>query len=180
MNTPFITVADVSDLLGRNIAGDPGAYLAIGAACDICRTVTERSFTRGTTTDTLDGSGTDALLLSQMPVLNAGTVTVNAGTITDYTLATNGLLLRGTAGSYPRPVWPAGRQNVRVTYEYGYDTLNIPEDVRQVAINVATRIAVQGVAKSETVGDVSITYAAAAADLTPGEKMILSKYRQIR
>lgn len=177
MPNPFITVQNVSDLLGRNLAGDPGATLAVGAACDICRTVAERQFTRGTTTASYDGSGTDALVLGTLPVLNAGTVTVAGGTITDYMLTTNGVLLRGTAGIEPRPVWPLGRQNVTVTYEHGYDTLSIPDDVKQVAINVAMRIAVQGVAKSESVGDVSITYAAAAADLTPGEKLILHKYR---
>jgi hypothetical protein len=177
MPNPFISVQDVSDLLGRNIAGDPGAYLAIGAACDICRTVAERQFTRGTTTASYDGTGSDALVLGTLPVLNAGTVTVSGGTITDYMLTTNGVLLRGTAGADPRPVWPSGRQNVSVTFEHGYDTLNIPEDVRQVAINIATRIAVQGVASEEQIGDVRIKYSAAAADLTAGEKLILNKYR---
>jgi hypothetical protein len=115
-----------------------------------------------------------------VPVLNAGTVTVSGGTITDYMLTTNGVLLRGTAGADPRPVWPFGRQNVSVTFEHGYDTLNIPEDVRQVAINIATRIAVQGVASEEQIGDVRIKYSAAAADLTAGEKLILNKYRPRR
>ena len=82
------------------------------------------------------------------------------------------MLLRGTAGIDPRPVWPLGRQNVTVTYEHGYDTLDIPEDVRLIAINIASRVVIQGVAKSESVGDVSVTYAAASADLTPGEHSV--------
>jgi hypothetical protein len=78
---------------------------------------------------------------------------------------------------YPRPVWPAGRQNVRVTYEYGYATVDFPRDVRAVALSIAARLMVQGVAKSETVGETSITYASASTDLTNGEKAILAKYR---
>lgn len=177
MPNPFITVQDVSDLLGRNLAGDPGAYLAIGAACDLCRLGAERQFTRGTTTASYDGTGTDAIVLNTLPVLNAGTVTVAGSAITDYMLTTNGVLLRGTAGVDPRPVWPQGRQNVTVTFEHGYDTLSIPEDVRQVAINIATRVVVQGIAVEESIGDVSVKYAAPSLDLTPGEKLVLHKYR---
>lgn len=177
MADPFITVQDLSDLLGRNLAGDPGAYIAVRAACDVCRSEADRVFTRGTTTESYDGSGTDALLLGDLPVLSAGTVTVSGGTVTDYMLTTNGVLLRGTAGIDPRPVWPLGRQNVTVTYEHGYDTLNVPEDVRLVAINIAQRVVVQGPATEEQVGDVRIKYATAAADLTSGERLILHKYR---
>lgn len=177
MPDPFITVQSLSDLLGRSLASDPGGTIAVRAACDICRTVAERPFTRGTTTAAYDGNDTDALVLPVLPVLNAGTVTVAGGTVTDYMLTANGVLLRGTAGADPRPVWPLGRQNVRVTYEHGYDTLNFPEDVRQVALNVATRLVVAGPASEEQVGDVRVRYAASASDLTKTETLILHKYR---
>jgi hypothetical protein len=162
------------------VTADAGALAAVDAACDICRDVAEQQFNRGTATVRLDGTGTDALLLKQLPVLNAGTVTVNGGTITDYVVDDNGILLRGTAGSDPRPVWPSGRRNVAVTYEHGYDNADIPRSVRIVALSIASRLIVQGPASEEQVGDVRIKYAAASTDLTTGEKLILGKYKQIR
>jgi hypothetical protein len=126
----------------------------------------------------LDGTGTDALLLPQAPVNSAGTVTVNGGTVTDYMVRSDGMLLRGTAGVYPRPVWPDGRQNVVVTADCGYADADIPRSVRMVALAVAARLAVQGPALEESVGTVRVKYAAAATDLTSGERMILRKYRR--
>jgi hypothetical protein len=119
----------------------------------MCRTIAEQDFNAGTATVSLDGTGGDSLVLAHFPVANAGTVIVNGGTITDYMLTANGLLLRGTAGGTPRPTWPQGRQNVTVTYEHGYQTVDLPRDVRMVALSIASRMIVQGVAKSETLGD---------------------------
>jgi len=177
---PFITVQDLTDILGRDVTADDGAVIAIDAACDICRTIAEQPFNAGTATVALDGSGTDALLLPYLPVTAAGTVVVNGGTVTDYVLNGNGILFRGTAGCDPRPTWPSGRQNVSVTFEHGYATLDIPRDVRMVALSIASRLVVQGVATEETVGADRIKYAVASTDLTNGERRILRKYRQTR
>jgi hypothetical protein len=178
MPDPFITAQDLSDYLGRDVTADNGAVIALDAACDTCRTIAERDFNRGTSTYTGDGTGTDAFLLPQLPVLNAGTVLVNGETVTDYTLNSNGILLRGTAGVDPRPVWPAGRQNVTVTYEHGYD--DVPRDVRMVALSLAARLVVQGVAVEETVGPVRMKYAGAAMDLSTTERIVLRKYKPTR
>jgi len=180
MPDPFISTQDIVDYLGRGTATDPGMVIVADAACDICRTVAERSFNADTSTVTLDGTGTDAILLPEVPVTAAGTVVVNGGTVTDYVLNGNGVLFRGTAGCDPRPVWPAGRQNVRVTYDHGYQTVDLPRDVRMVALSIAVRLAVQGPALEESIGPARIKYAAAATDLTPGELRILGKYRGIR
>lgn len=180
MPDPFISTQDLVDYLGRGTATDPGIVIATDAACDMCRTVAEQSFNAGTSTITLDGTGTDALLLPDLPVSVAGTVVVNGGTVTDYVLNGNGILLRGTAGVDPRPVWPAGRQNVRVTYDHGYQTVDLPRDVRMVALSIASRLVVQGPMLQETIGNVSARYAYAATDLSNGELRILSKYRQTR
>ena len=177
---PFITVADLSDTLGIDVSADDGAVIAIDAACDMCRAVAEQPFTAGTTTVTLDGNGTDALLLPYLPVTAAGTVTLASGTITEYMFTDNGYLLRGTAGALPRPTWPDGRQNVRVTFHHGYTAANFPRDVKMVALAAAKRIVVQGAAMEESLGDNRVKYAAASTDLTDGEKLILGKYRQIR
>jgi len=180
MPDPFVSPQDIVDYLGRGTVTDPGMIIAADAACDTVRTISERTFNAGTSTVTLDGSGTDAILLPDLPVTAAGTVTVNGGTVTDYVLNSNGVLFRGTAGCWPRPVWPMGRQNVRVTYEHGYQTVDVPQDVRMVALSIAARLVVQGVALEESVGPVRMKYANAATDLTNGEARILGKYRQQR
>lgn len=191
MPDPFIDQQDLSDVLGRDVTQDNGALIAIDAACDVCRSLTGQLFNKGTATATLDGTGTDTIVLPQFPVSSAGTVLVNGGTVTDYVLSENGMLFRkfgscdgfggvvgGVAGGIGTggPVWPYGRQNVQVTYEYGYDDASFPRDVRLVALALAERLVVQGVAQSETIGDVQVNYGMSADDLTPGEKLILSGY----
>lgn len=180
MPDPFISTQDLVDYLGRGGTADPGMVMAADAACDMVRTVAEQSFNQATSTVVLDGSGTDTLLLPDLPVTAAGTVTVNGGTITDYVLNDNGMLFRGTAGVSQGPVWPLGRQNVSVTYDHGYASTDLPRDVRMVALSVASRLVVQGVATEESIGAVRVKYAGAATDLTTTEKLILGKYRQMR
>jgi len=180
MPNPFIDAQDVVDYIGRGTITDPGMLIAIDAACDMCRTVAEMDFNAGTATVSLDGTGTDCLVLPQRPVNTVGTVTVAAGTITDWMVTDDGGLLRGAAGVDPRPVWPEGRQNVSVTYSFGYEAVDLPRDVRAVALQAAARFIVQGVAKKETVGDVTVEYATNANDLTTNELRILRKYRKAR
>jgi hypothetical protein len=181
MPDPFISTQDLVDYIGIGGTADAGMLIATDSACDMVRTIAERTFNYVPgDVITLDGTGTDALPLPDGPIAAAGTVVVNGGTVTDYMLGRNGILFRGTAGIDPRPVWPIGRQNVTVTYDHGYQEIDLPRDVRRVALELAARMVVQGPAKSETVGSVSITYATASTDLTPTEALILSKYRQIR
>lgn len=178
----FITAQDLSDRLGRDVTADPGATSAIASACQICRTIAGQAFDQATSTITLDGTGTDALLLPERPVATVSSVVVNGGTVTDWKLSDSGMLFRGTASyGYPwRPCWPLGRQNVSVTYTHGYASLQVPSDVCEVALELAMRMVAQGVAQSETVGDVSIGYGMSADDLTANELRILNKYRGAR
>lgn len=187
MADPFISATDLVDYLGRGTATDPGFIIATDAACDICRDIAEQTFNAVTSTVTLDGTGTDALLLPELPVTAAGTVTVAGTAITDYVLNGNGILYRKTTGTdvdytdaYRTLTWPVGRQNVVVTYDHGYADADLPRSVRMVALAIASRIAVQGGALQEAVGDTSVRYAVASTDLTNGEKAILRKYRQTR
>jgi hypothetical protein len=69
---------------------------------------------------------------------------------------------------------------VTITYQHGYAAVDLPRDVRMVALSVASRYVVQGVAKRESQGDLSIDYATAAGDLTANELRILRKYRRTR
>jgi hypothetical protein len=189
MPDPFISEDDLSDILGRDVTDDLGATIAVDAACDICRDVAEQTFNRGTSTFTLNGSGTDALMLPEMPVNSISSVVVNGGTVTNYRLAENGILYRGTisAGASTEydtnvipSVWPSGRQNVSVTYDHGYADADIPRSVRMVALSLAQRIVTQGPAVEESQGDLRVKYAGPAMDLTKGEERILRKHKRHR
>jgi hypothetical protein len=179
--TPFISPKDIVDYIGRGGTADPGIIIAADAACDMCRTVAGQLFNEITgDTITLDGTGTDTVLLPNVPVNAVGTITLNGGTITDWMFNDNGVVFRGTAGVDPRPVWPRGRQNVTITYDHGYAEVDIPRDVRMVALALATRLVLQGAAIEEQRGTGRIRYAGPATDLTMGEQLILGKYRHIR
>lgn len=180
----FITTADLSDYIGRDIDYDGAAMVAVDAACDIVRTIADQDFVGGSATVSvkLDGSGTDTVFLPNRPVVNAGTVEVNGETVTDYVCTASGRLIRTSneASDYavwPGGIWPEGRQNVSVDYEYGYGG-TVPADVRMVALMIAYRLVTQGGAISEQVGDVRKSYAVAATDLTKGEQAILHRYRR--
>lgn len=180
MPDPFISAQDLTDYLGRDVNDDDGVIIALDAACDLVRTVAEQPFNQATSTFTLDGTGTDSLLLPYLPVSAAGTVTVNGSAVTDYTLNGNGILFRGSAGADPRPTWPSGRQNISVTADHGYANADLPRDVRIVALQLAARLVIQGVTVEEAQGAERVRYAGPALDLTKGEQMILRKYKQTR
>lgn len=192
MADPFISRQDLTDYLGRDVTADDGALIALDAACDTVRTMAEQTFNRTVGgTAVLDGTGTDSLLLPELPVTAAGTVLVNGTAVDDYVLNGNGVLFRrgplsgvGTATwdsdvVFPR-TWPAGRQNITVTYDHGYEDADLPRDIRMVALSLASRLIVQGVAVEETNGDVRMKYAGPAFDLTGTEKIVLRKYRRHR
>lgn len=195
MADPFISRDDLSDYLGRDVSDDEGALIAVDAACEIVRTLTEQDFNPVVgDTVTLDGTGTDTLLLPQLPVTGAGTVLVNGTAIDagDYTYTADGQLVRtgGTAswstwneGGWPLAYWPMGRRNITVTYDHGYSAgtaADVPADVRAVALMIAYRLTTQGGIAQETVGQVTRRYATASTDLTAGEAAILRKYKQAR
>ena len=47
-----------------------------------------------------------------------------------------------------------------------------------MALSVASRFLIQGVAASETVGEVNVRYAAESTALMPTERIILDKHRR--
>jgi len=190
MSAPFISEQDLVSYIGVGSVADPGIAIAVDAACAVCRTIAEQSFD-AVVGDVIyrDGTGTDVLVLPELPATHAGTVLVNGSAITDYTLSTEtGMLFRGTVNpsssswledpEWVSPlVWPRGRQNIKVTYDHGFAG-TVPSDVRMVALSAAARFVIQGAAIAETQGDLSVRYAGAATDLTVGERAILRKYRR--
>ena len=90
--------------------------------------------------------------------------------------------------------WNPGDDNIVVTYTHGYDLdegatkLNVPADIRLVALNLARRVYTDVSATvgtrdviSETIGDYSYQLSDAAQEaaneLFEAEKMVLDKYR---
>lgn len=180
MADPFISEADVVELLGRGDPSDPGLTIAVTSACDIVRDAAGQVFTAVPQDSvTLDGTDTDALPLPERPVTTIRTVSVEGTAVDDYTVNDNGILFRGTVTG-DGSTWPRGRQNVTVVYDHGYADGEVPASVRMVALGLASRLWVQGVAVSESIGQSSVTYGGPASELTKTELLILSKYRQIR
>ncbi len=196
MTTPLISVSELSDYAGISYAGDNGGSMAVDMASEVVRQAAEQDFTAGTSTITLDGSGTDAILLPQLPVGTITLITIRGGTVDPsfYTLRDDGVVLRtfGTAIGGNQPLfsddwqyvngvtevrWPRGRQNIAVTYTHGG---SVPEDVRMVCLAAAHRFVTQGAAISEGVGDASVRYAVNSTDLTRGEQNILRKHKPAR
>lgn len=181
---PFVTQQDLSDYLGRDVTTDDGALACVDAACQFCRDIAEQHFNK-VTNDTihLDGTGTDVLLLPEVPVTKIGAVAVTSSAgeattldATDYLLGANGTLFAMPTGTTGCSVWTLGRQNIAVTYDHGYT--DVPRSVRMVALSVASRLLVQGPAAQETVGPTSVRYGTNASDFTVGELAILRKYRR--
>jgi hypothetical protein len=189
--SPFVSRQDLSDKIGRDVTADDGAVIAVDSASQMVRTIAEQSFNRGTTTVVLDGTGSDALLLPERPVNSVGTVTIGDDVLDEdaYTVRDDGvLILRSGTAWQSQPLfsdelsfgvaWPKGRQNISVTYDHGYT--EVPEDVRAVALELASRIVIQGPVMFETLGPASARYSVASTDFTEGEKQILRKYRMSR
>jgi len=189
MANPFISREDLGDYLGQDLSASDKALIAVDAACDICRTLAEQTFNEVIDeTIVLDGTGTDALLLPESPVIDVTAVTENDEALVvddDYKLNGSGVLLRspvvyegGWGDQWVRRVWSLGRQNIEVTYSHGYAATDLPRDVRMVALSLADRIFTQGNVSFESLGAYSVRYTnGAALDLTVGERAILRKYR---
>lgn len=172
----FINRSDLADYLHRpEIVDDDAALMAVDAACATCRDFAGQLFNLVTDEEiVLDGTGTDALLLPQLPVLDVTAVTVGETALEadDYKLNGHGVLLR------PGATWPRLRQNVTVTYSHGYTTNAMPREIRMVALTLAARLFTQGPAVFEVLGAYQVRYAGPPMDLTNGERAILRKYRR--
>lgn len=194
---PFISRDDLGDFLGSNLATSDKALIAVDSACDIVRTLTGQTFNEVLDeTVEMDGTGTDALLLPELPVTEVSLVYENDELLVedvDYKLNGDSLLLRlptlvesGWSTQSIRAVWPVGRNNLEVTYSHGYTDDLLPRDIRMVALSIAARTYQQsagasGSVVSETIGQYSVRYSdsssTSSSDLNFSEKTILRKYR---
>lgn len=186
MAAPFISTTELTEKIGESAATARGTAV-ITAASDMVRLFTDLTLSpAGTTTVSLDGTGTDALILPERPVTAAGTVIESGGTLvldTDYELADNGILYRlpgvidnGWGNETLRTYWWPGRQNIEVTFDYGYST--VPGDLKEVALSMAERLFRQSAGIAfESLGQYQVRYTDSASDWSGTEKIVLRKYR---
>lgn len=195
MADPFISRTDLGNKLELDLSADDHALACVDAACDICRTISEQTFNKGTADEiVLDGSGTEVQLLPEFPV---GTVTAvsedgTALTAADYRLdPQTGSLIRVPAETgyissntmlRPTVVWNRGRRNINVTYDHGWELNDIPRDVRMVALNIAAKLYVQKSSTMfESLGAYSVRYAEEGpTGASENELRILRRYKRER
>ncbi len=196
MPIPFVSAQDLSDLLAQDVTADPRTVIALDSACQIVRSYLGQLVNLVEDDEVrLDGSGQDALLLPELPVVEVTTVIESDGT-TDTTLTEDEDYIVGGAGILWRvgQNWCYGKRNITVTYSHGWsvveppfslsdpDLETVPTDIRRVALEVAARsfaAAASGGLTSENIGDYAYTKSvqAAAGGLLDGEMRMLDAYR---
>lgn len=195
----FCTVDDVVQLLQVDIS-EYEAYQsclrAIKEATEVIKNYCQQEIERVSETITIDCAGGSKIYLPELPVSAVTKVIEDEVELTandDYKLGQHGILYR--VDGY----WPAGIQNVVITYTHGYVT--IPDDIVGVCARSASRVYQAGLRAKEqngvmgiaslTLGDYSVSYGAeggggvgegvlgvsAARVLLLSEKDILNRYR---
>lgn len=190
MTSTYVTPAEVSAAwpgFAKLPEGEQSAL--IEAATDQIDARIRRSLAQQTYVEVHSGSNRPRIWLRNRPVLQVAEVLITGwaldnthGDAWQFTPET-GELLRGDGLCDPRfaPWFPAGRNNVRVTYSAGYDP--IPAAVKRAAILVAQSIQVAGKAngayKSESLGDYNYTLNDGLVDPIPPVAMsLISRYIQ--
>jgi hypothetical protein len=179
---PFVSRTDLSQYRDEDLTTSDKALICVDAACDTVRTITGQTFNLVEDEEiVLDGTGTDALILPQRPVVEVTEVSENDEELVvddDFKLNGNGILLRMPTASddygWIRNTWRCGRGNVAITYSHGYEAEDLPRDIRIVALLIASRLYTQSSEVTfESLGAYSVRYGRMAMDLTPTEKAIL-------
>lgn len=154
MTAPIVSLQDLGDYLGLDLSDSERAVIAIDSASEIVRSYLGQSLDYVEEDEQrMDGTGTHALVLPQLPIRLIRGVTLldrDDVAITDPVLQEGtdwyidmdaGILFRRSA------VWPLGTGNMLVRYDHGYeadpedeDFIRYPSDIREVALSLAKRI----------------------------------------
>jgi hypothetical protein len=174
------------------------ANLALAAATVMIQNYTDQVISYVSETVILDGTGTDTILLPELPVIDVTNVVSDCdtswpqtllpqsnGSNADYTFTGgyDGLLIRrrGQFVAYEGMfnarygMWPSRRQSVQVTYSHGYQT--IPTDLQLLCAIIAARAFAQDGANAENVGTYVAQYAAQPGEISALEKTVLDRYK---
>lgn len=134
----LVTAAELRSYLDLEEAdlADARAELIIGGVGGLVRAYTNQLLdVVAADTVTLDGTGTDVLLLPELPVTDVTAVTDDGDALAEadnWAWTDTGILWR-LGGN----VWTAGRGRYEVTYDHGHAT--IPDAIRMVVLRVAAR-----------------------------------------
>lgn len=136
----FVTIDEYEALFQAAPSGteEDAVQFALDAACAEIRTYLSQDLDLVADDEiVLHGTGTQSLLLPQLPVVAVNSVFIDAGEdteeeVTDYHLDFSGVL-------YRRCGWPKGYGNITVDYDHGYE--EIPADLKNAALNIARSIA---------------------------------------
>jgi hypothetical protein len=146
--------------------------IALSAASQAIERECNREFELKTHRQRLDGSGTQFLRLRNFPIHSVSVVRHDRNSLADdaYEIEPeNGMLFKPHC-------WPVGTRNIEVEYSAGYilpsDTEGAPEATLPRNYELACILYAQTLMQtpgvtSERVGDISVTYAAAAAGSLP-------------
>lgn len=145
MTVPFISTDDLSDFMAQDLSGSDVAVIAIDSACESVRTFTRRRWNYvEDDVITLNGSGTDTVLIPEWPVIGDVLLELDGTEVTDFVVQTSRLVRLAWT------VWPLGIANLSLTYSHGYAVTEadvdpdgperVPSDVREVALAVAANL----------------------------------------
>jgi hypothetical protein len=199
---PFITSTQVGAFLRQDLEGDLLTEMAVDIACSAVRDACDQRLD-AVVADvvTIDGPGTEALVLPETPVTGVHSIYLNSFGGGDpilidpatYTVSTRrGIVYVRAQGGQ----WIRGRGAYTVTYSHGYatpldgsgsgdptpgsgddDFAAFPRTLVSLAILVAARFIQQGIVKAESVNGVTVTYSSDDTTLTKGELDIVAKHR---
>lgn len=188
MSLPFISNTDLENYLGLTTDVDKAA-IAADSACDIIRKTLDQALDFVADDEVLlDSEGLDYLLLPELPVYSVSSLTGPGGS--ELVQGTAFVLDRESGSLRTKNLtsrFLKGRQIYTAVYTHGYvsdadapglpaDAIEWPSSLRMVALQLASRIYDQGIVSSESVGGVSMSYAAAESMvLTDRERSLLER-----
>lgn len=185
---PFISRDDLSDYMRQDISASDIAGIVIDAACETVRTYIGRRLNYVEDDEiTLDGSGTETLMLPEWPVIGTPVVEEDGVAFTDFVV--RGSRLVRTSG-----IWMPGVATISVTYSHGYATSEadvvadtgperVPSDLRDVALVLAamdlsvSESRFNSVAARDTVGGATPQEGPGPPKLTAEQERTLHFYR---
>lgn len=119
-------------------------------------------------TFTLDGSGSDTLMLRSLQLTDVESVVENGAAVDGFEWSQAGFLRRSGR-------WTNRLRGITVTVTHGYE--DVPAEITQVCCQVAARaIASPTGARTESAGGLSVTYAVPGG-LLELERVVLGRYR---
>lgn len=150
----FVTLDAYIDYYGITDAAELSrAEVDLEAACDRIRDHLCQSIDRVVAdVVTLQGAGTRALTLPELPVTAVTSITDDGDAVTDYTVDDYGLIWRTSPG-----YWYSGRPYV-VTYTHGYLADEVPAILKVAAFKLARFESVSGGIRQQSTGPFSVTY----------------------